>query len=254
MKTSALSAVNYQNTMPTTPNQSEPVDTSPDQSQAEQQPYTPPEKLLHTSANQSGRSHLRLVSGHAPDISDELPTEAEPVFETSPDQPGLGDTGFRKLNLSSASNDNTSRYLDVNAKGVTVTVSNMAEAEFVEFWAVDVYEIMSSAFMLFRFDISEIETDEDELEQARKAAKNLYRMAKRRPKMFGWMLSETTLEGADWMMCVGFFGGKVAALIAGIKERRLEKKRKALEKAQNEDTTTPFMPPKNKPVAEVSHA
>jgi len=231
MKTSALKMVR---------NTSIPVETSIDQS-TPVEPVKPVSEPVDTGLAPANDPQMGVVYGSAPNPASEASVRPDPVFSDD----DTDDWEPKTLDLESANESVGPKYLEVDGPAATLVVSNMEEADFIEFWAVDVYDAISGAFALFRVDISEIETEDDELEQARKAAKNLYRLAKRRPKLFGWMLSETTLEGADWMMCVGFFGGKVAALVAGIKERRLEKKQKAIEKARGEDTTTPFLKPKN---------
>jgi len=185
---------------------------------------------------------IGLISGVAPDPTIEIAPEPEPDF---PDYPGQeGETLFRKLNLEKTSIDTGNRYIKLATHDgePVATVSNMSEEDFIEFWAFDVWDALSAACLLFRLDISEIETGEDDEEAARKAAKVLYRMALRRPKWFGWMISENTVEGGDWMACVAFFGGKAAAVYAGVKLRRMEKKKAR----QIEDTTTPFLPGKGR--------
>lgn len=231
MKASALKMVR---------NTPAPVATSPDQS-APVEPVKPVSEPVNTGISPANDPKIGVVYGSAPDPASEASVRPDSVFSDD----NVDNWTPKTLDLESANESIGPKYLEIDGPAATAVVSNMEEADFIEFWSVDVYDAISGAFALFRVDISEIETEDDELEQARKAAKNLYRLAKRRPKVFGWMLSETTLEGADWMMCVGFFGGKVAALVAGIKERRLEKKQKALEKARGEDTTTPFLKPKN---------
>lgn len=188
-------------------------------------PEIPVQNPVHTTQPPANDALLGLVSGPAKDPSSELGAGFEPKYAV--EQEG-GGWQSKTLELESAAENIGPKYLEFDAKAATITAPAMDEADFIEFWAVDAWDALSGVFMMFRFDISEIETDDDELEQARKAAKNLYRLAKRRPKLLGWMLTESTLEGADWMMCIGFFGGKVAAVVAGIKERRKEKKANAL--------------------------
>ncbi len=177
-----------------------------------------------------------LISGKAPDPSSEIPVEPEPVFEI-PSGDEAVPRQFKKVRLASAVNDNTSRYLDMD--GGSITVSNMEESDFIEFWAKDVWDTVSAvgSFPVFGLDLREIETGDDELEQGQKAAKHLYRLAHKYPKWLGWMISESTLDGGDVIMCAAFFGGKAMAVLAAFKEKkaeRLERKNQKLVEAQDD--------------------
>jgi hypothetical protein len=243
MKTSALKMVRN----------ARPPQTSPDQSDRSEQsrpvgPGKPVSGPVETGFKPANDPFLGLVSGAAPDPTTEIPPEQEPVFPVETETGEEGERLFKRLNLETASRDTGNRYLELATRdGVPVaTASNMSEEDFIEFWAIDVWDALSAICMLFRFNISEIETAQEDEEQARKGAKMLYRMALRKPKMFGWMISENTIEGADWMTCISFFGAKAAAIFFAVKARFMEKKRKAKEKAEKEDTQTPFLPNKDR--------
>lgn len=156
-----------------------------------------------------------LSSGPAPDPATEIPINPEPDVEKMEE----GENRFRHIAFDSASNDNAIKYVGGDVKTGKVKLSVTTEAEFIEFWAVDAWEMLSGVAMLFRLDISDIETGEHELKQGKKAAKHLYKLAHKYPKVLGWMLAEATLSGGDVLICAAFFGGKVSSAV-GIYQNR----------------------------------
>ena len=174
---------------------------------------------------------IGLVSGRAPDPTLEIPIENETLeVETIPE--GEEEGPFRKLRFTDATSETRSRYIDVSSETGEVTIGNMDEEDFIDFWAVDAWEILSSAIGIFRIDISDIETEEHEIAQGRKAAKHLYRLAHKYPTMLGWMLSSATLNGGDVMIVLAFFGGKAAAVAGAYRDHKAEKKQQNSIEAQ----------------------
>lgn len=128
------------------------------------------------------------------------------------------------LDLVSANENSGPKYVDFDTEENIVSVGTVDEAEFVEFWAVDAWDALSFFGNMFKIDIHEIETDPEDHEQAFKAARHMYKMAQKYPKWFGWMRSEATINGGDWMAAAAFFGGKGIAVFKGVQERRQEKR------------------------------
>lgn len=169
-----------------------------------------------------------LISGEAPPVSAEMPPEPELTpIEAVPE--GDEKRLFKRLDLvSNARSDQSSRYLDYDNDNNTVTINPiMDEKKFVEFWAVDVWEVIAAIARSFGVDLSDIRTDDHEIEEAEKAAMRLYRMAQKHPKMLGWMISEKTLDGGDFILMITFFGGKFAVIGRKVMDSRKAKKQSA---------------------------
>lgn len=167
-------------------------------------------------------TNLSFISGAAPDPTREISVKPDPVFPASTESAET----FRPkvLEMVTANEDTAPKYVDLDPETGVITVSNATEEAFIQFWAFDVWEILASLAALFRVDISEIETDEDEIEQATKAARRLYNAAQRHPGWFGWMLSESTINGGDFLAVALFFGGKIAVIAHKINDSRKRKK------------------------------
>lgn len=200
-------------------------------------PVDPVVDAPSASPNAANDALMGLVSGSAPDPTAEIPIEAEAVTtEAIPE--GEEEGPFRKLKFTSQTSDTGSRYLDVNSETGEITVSNMGEEEFIEFWSVDAWEMLSGLAGMFRIDISEIETEDHEREQGRTAAKRLYRLAQKHPRWLGWMLSESTLNGGDMLVCVAFFGGKAGALFGAWRDRKEKKQQPPVGQVKPVETTS----------------
>lgn len=164
-------------------------------------------------------------AGLAPSPEQEITVQPEPTLPTPPtDETGeTSGARFKRLLLASASNDNPVKYIDADTDNGTVTVSASVDEEtFIQFWSQDAYEIVSGLFGLFKIDMSEIETDEDEIEQGRKAAKHLWR-ASGRYKWLSWMRQEATINGGDLMLAMAFFAGKGMAVKTGLQNHKKKK-------------------------------
>ncbi len=163
-----------------------------------------------------------LFSAVAPDPTVEFPPEDRVEVPVAPD----GETGtnrFKRLALASANNDNGERYIETDMETGTTRLALVTEEEFIEFWSVDAYEMVSDLFALMRIDLSEIETDEDELEQGRKAAKHLWK-ASGRFRWMAWMRMESTVRGGDLFIAAAFFIGKGAMAVRAIKKHKAKKR------------------------------
>lgn len=165
-----------------------------------------------------------LFSGVAPDPSKEFAPEPEPDIPDLPEGEEGGNR-FKRLDLGSSANDNKVRYLDSDGSTAMVTASIATEEEFIEFWAVDAYEMVSDLFALFRIDLSDIQTDPDEVEQGRKAAKHLWK-ASGRYKWLAWMRSEATIGGGDLFISLAFFAGKGAMAVRAVKKHKAKSAQK----------------------------
>ncbi len=194
----------------------------------------PVSKPVNTAFTPANDPFLELVSGPAPDPSTEIPLEAEPAFAV-PTGEEETPRRFKTLSLQSASNDNGGkRYIEIdNDTGVPTSINQMEEAEFIEFWAIDIWETIAdiSSFPILQMDLDELRTEEDDFDRARSSARHLYRLALKYPKWLGWMISEATVDGSDVLMAAAFFGGKAFIVLNVVKEKlaaRKEKKTKQL--------------------------
>ena len=131
---------------------------------------------------------------------------------------------FKKLKLVSAMSENPIKYLDVDQQSGSVSVDFVTEDDFIEFWCIDAWDALATALSIFRVDVSDIRTEEDEMDEARKSGARLYRIVTKHPKYLGWMASDEILDGSDLIICTLFFGGKIAALVKGWKKSRKSKK------------------------------
>ena len=225
------------NALKLVPAASRATSTGPNQSA----PVEPVAKPVFEAPKPANDPFLGLISGTAPDPSTEIPTGPEPArpvedVEAEPWQPKV-------LDLDSAREETGPKYLDYDQRTGTVTVSNMAEAEFVEWWAIDVWEAIAAigAFVpALGLDLSELRTNEADYDQARQAAKHLYKIALRNPKWLGWMISENTVSFGDWIFCVSFFGGKGLAVFSVIMEKKREwAERRRAKKYRYDDRSAP---------------
>lgn len=182
-------------------------------------PVKPASKPVFTPPKPANDPFIGLVSGQAPDPASEIPTGSEPVLPVEPDD-GPGWTP-RVLDLESAKEDTGPRYLEVDAKGGTVKVSNMAEEDFIEFWCFHVWDSVAAVGSLFGLDLEDICTDEEDREQAERAGRRLYKTAQR-SRYLGWMISESTSDAGDIVVVCAFFGGKALAIFKAIQQKKKE--------------------------------
>lgn len=182
---------------------------------------TPESTGENRSSPASGaRPVLRLVSGHAPDPTSELPPEPEPDIPESEEE-----NRFKRLRLATSNGEHVSRYVGVDADTGTVQVGATSEEDFIELWAVDAWECLSEVGAWLGLDLSDIETEPDELEQGRKAAARLYKLAHDYPRLLGWMLHAKMIEGGDALIVAAFFLGKASVVIAALRKRKEEKQK-----------------------------
>ncbi|WP_417456164.1 hypothetical protein [Kordiimonas sp.] len=189
----------------------------------------PPESASSTqsTAHPSTNTALeRLIVGRAPDPSAIIPPEPDPPVVANDNEPI-----FKLLKLDSANDGpSVSRYVDIDQATGVVTAGVTSEESFIEFWAVEAWETASNIGTLFGKDLSAIETEEDEIDQGRRAAKHLYKLAHKYPRLLGWMLKESTIDGGDVLVCLAFFGGKGTALASAYSEGKKHRKRKSKDK------------------------
>ncbi|WP_417449534.1 hypothetical protein [Kordiimonas sp.] len=202
-------------TPPTTPATS----TGPDRLE----PVRPVKPVVKPVIPPANDPFMGLISGTAPDPASEIPTGPDPVRPVEAESEATWQP--KVLDLDSAREETGPKYLDMDARTGTVTVSNMAEAEFVEWWAIDVWDAIAAIggfIPALNLDLSELRTKEEDYEQARTAAKHLYKIALRNPRMLGWMIADSTVALGDGIFCLAFFGGKALAIIAVIMEKKRE--------------------------------
>ncbi len=162
-----------------------------------------------------------LFSGVAPDPSQEFAPEPEPEIPELPESE-TGRGRFRRLDLPTGSTESTIKYFDADTSTGEVGFKIVDEEEFIEFWSVDAYEMVSDLFALIRIDLSDIKTDEDELEAGRKAAKHLWK-ASGKYKWLAWMRGEAIVSGGDLFIAAAFFLGKGAMAARAVKKMRAKK-------------------------------
>lgn len=172
---------------------------------------------------------FKIITGRAPDPLYEIPKERHidlSFMKASVDENGdpepEDDTvnGFKRLKVETIKPRSINSYVGIDTETGDITATLVPESDFIDFWAKEAWDVLADMATIFKIDLEDIRTDDDDMEMGRKAAARLYKIAQKHPKYLGWMISEKTIEGGDMMVCAMFFGGKGMSCFNAWKEKR----------------------------------
>ena len=169
-------------------------------------PQSAPETVTQPRPEQVRPSNSGIFAGEAPAIESLIPEEREPDWSSF-------------IQVSGQDNSEVLGFAPVAPEPEPEPpVQEMTEQEFVEFWSVDAWDYIQIISNFLRFKL-EVATEEDEIEEAERAARKLYKIAKKHQRYLGWMISGQLQAGSDMMIVMAFFGGKGMAIFNEIRSK-----------------------------------